>query len=643
MGILRPRTIRGQLMGGLILFEVLVLAILAIVVVKQQYQEFRDRIDQRLEYQATFLALQISADMEDRQLAALGHVARVMSTFSGIRLIQITDPQGNMLATSVPSEKTNASSLSTVEKNHLRNLSKPAIFSTDPDDFKTREAIAPVRVQGEVKALVWIYPDVSRDRQQLNDLLRVTLLSAVIAMAACTIFAGFLARQIAQPLGALIDATRKLTRNPENTNAFPVPVTSINEAADLTIAFNLMVASISEQRAGLNDTLALLDSMLANAPIGFAFFDQRLRMVRVNQFLARMNNLPVSRHLGKTIDEIFTSVAAAKLREGINQVFEDGYAVRDLEIMNADPEVAVAQRSTDSLEGSNEVRSWLANIYPVRTDAQTVRWVGVILVDTTERHRAEGALRKSEKLAATGRLAASIAHEINNPLEAVTNLLYLIRQANLDPETMQYAEIAQDEVARMSEITQQMLRFYRQSTKPAPSNVSALLDSVMALHHRRAASLQIDVSRRYESDLELFCFTGEMRQLFNNLIANAIDAMTPGGGRLMLRVQPVKSHAVSGLSGVRVTVADTGTGMTSEVRRHIFEPFFTTKEDTGTGLGLWVSGEIIHKHKGLIAIRSRARSEKGTDGGTVFSIFFPSDLESMLQSEALELEASDAV
>jgi signal transduction histidine kinase len=619
-------------MGGLILFEIIVLAILSALVIREQREELKNRTDQRLEYQASLIALQSGAALESGQYASLDRIVNAMQSAPGIRSVQITDLQGRTLVSSSGSDEKGHMSLTGLERTFLHDLSKPAIFSTDS---RTREAVAPVRTHGELQALVWIYPDDSRDRRQLQDLMRLTLLSALVGIAGCTLFASLMAREIARPLGILTQATRRLIRNPENTESFPIPVTSANEAADLTMAFNLMVASITEQRAGLNDTLALLDSMLANAPIGFAFFDRRLRMVRVNQFLARMNDLPVNRYLGKTIDEIFAPSAAVRLRAAVEQVFQEGQAVRDLEVTSEEPHAAHSP--------SADVRSWLANIYPVRTESQTVRWVGVIMVETTERRHAEDALRKSEKLAATGRLAASIAHEINNPLEAVTNLLYLVRSGDLDPKSKEYADLAQDEVARMSEITQQMLRFYRQSTRPAMANVCGLLDSVMALHDRRAASLQIEVIRSYGSGIELFCFTGEMRQLFNNLIANAIDAMTPGGGRLLLRVRYVRSHPLSGRTGVRVTVADTGTGMTREVRRRIFEPFFTTKDDTGTGLGLWVSAEIIQKHKASVAIRSRARGADRSGAGTVFALFFPLDLERMLRSEAMELQPTEAI
>ncbi len=590
-------------MSGLIVFEVIVLAVLSAVLIREQRAELRSRTDQRLEYQARGLAIQAEGPIGFEQRKTLQRVVDDLRHAPGIRAVQITDTQGRVLVSSDASVMGKLA-LSPVERTYLRELTKPEIFWSD----STREAVAPVRTDEVTTGYVWIYPDETRDRSQLHKLLLYTLLSAVFGVIGCTVVASLMARSIARPLGVLLKATRQLIRNPEDTTSFPLAVSSANEAADLTMAFNLMVASIQEQRTGLSDALALLDSMLANAPIGFAFFDRRLRFVRVNQFLAEMNGLPVSRHLGRTISEVFGGPVGASLEESIREVFERGQADQDLELES---------RPTD---GSGEQRNWLANVYPVRTEAQTVRWVGVILVETSERRRAEDALRKSEKLAAAGRLAASIAHEINNPLEAVTNLLYLIRRGTLDSASAGYADLAQHELARVAEITQQMLRFYRQSTLPNLSNVGELLDSVLTLHQGRVASLHVEVVRRYAPDVTLFCFSGEVRQLFANLIGNALDAMTPEGGRLLLRVR------YAGTSGVRVTVADTGSGIPPHVMQHIFEPFFTTKEAVGTGLGLWVSEEIVNKHNGTIRVRSLARREHG-GGGTVFTVFFPLDLE----------------
>jgi signal transduction histidine kinase len=619
MSILRPRTIRGQLMRGLIVFEVIVLALLSVVLINQQQKELHSRTARRLEYQAGVLAVQASGAIGSGQIDDLQRVVDAMRAAPSISAVLITDVQGKTLLSSDPGRKGKLT-LSKTEQAYLREMSKPQIFSVDE---KTSEAVAPIHVDGATRGFVWIYPDDSRDRAELQRLLEYSLLTALLGVVACTVFASLMARSIVRPLGMLMAATRRLIRNPEDTTDFPLAVTSANEAADLTMAFNLMVASIQEQRSGLNETLALLDSMLANAPIGFAFFDRRLRFVRVNQFFAKMNDVPMSRHLGRTVREVLPKPVERLLEQNIQKVFEHGRAVQDLEL-TIRPD-----------NGLSAERNWLANVYPVRTEAETVRWVGVILVETTERRRAEDALRRTEKLAAAGRLAATIAHEINNPLEAVTNLVYLIRRGKLDPASAEFADLAQHELARVSEITQQMLRFYRQSTLPSLSNVCELLESVLTLHQGRVTSLHVEVVRQYMPNVKLLCFAGELRQLFANLIGNALDAMAPGGGRLLLRVR------YAGTTGVRITVADSGSGMSPEVLRHIFEPFFTTKEAIGTGLGLWVSAEIVSKHNGKMRVRSRVRGEDGK-GGTVFMVFFPFNVEHGAASEKLTLTDSGA-
>ncbi|MBT9331449.1 ATP-binding protein [Paracidobacterium acidisoli] len=628
MAVLRPRTIRGQLMAGLIFFELLALLVFGVLMVREERQIVQERMDHRLEYQASILAVQAGTDFEAGHFDLLVPVLHAMQDAPSIRSVQITNAFGVTLLSSEPGME-NKLNLTGQEMSYLRDLHGPVVFWSAPG---THEAVAPVRIHGELKGFVWIYPDDANDRVQLRSLMKVTLISALVGLLGCTILASVMARTIARPLGVLMKATRQLIRDPEDISSFPLPVTSATESADLTVAFNLMVASMQEQRAGLTETLALLDSMLANAPTGFAFFDRKCRFVRVNQFLARMNDVPVARHLGRTVHEVFTRPAALRLERAIEEVFRTGEPVQDLELNGELP-------SQPGL-----TRNWLVNVYPVRTDAQTVRWVGAIIVDTTERRRAEDALRKTEKLAAAGRLAASIAHEINNPLEAVTNLLFLIRQSPLDAETSRFADLAQHEVARVSEITQQTLRFYRQSTLPTMANLCELLDSVLWLHQGRVNTLHVRVEREYDKDVHLFCFAGEMRQLLANLIGNALDAMSPSGGTLRLRVRRTHSPKDGGLTGVRISVGDTGCGIPPEARRRIFEPFYTTKDVTGTGLGLWVSAEIIRKHQAIVTLRSRTREQAdriqpGISQGTVFSVFFPSNPEEERPDQEAEISS----
>jgi signal transduction histidine kinase len=181
------------------------------------------------------------------------------------------------------------------------------------------------------------------------------------------------------------------------------------------------------------------------------------------------------------------------------------------------------------------------------------------------------------------------------------------------------------------------LRFHRQSTRPAVTNINEILDSVLSLHGGRVRGLQVDVERRYRGDVELFCFSGEMRQLFANLIGNALDAMPSHSGRLIVEVRYSRSWEDPAIKGVRVVVADTGCGMGPAILRRIFEPFFTTKEATGTGLGLWVSAEIIQKHQGRVCVRSRS-AEGGEKPGTVFMVFLPNS--ATLAASGLEMDGS---
>lgn len=259
-------------------------------------------------------------------------------------------------------------------------------------------------------------------------------------------------------------------------------------------------------------------------------------------------------------------------------------------------------------------------ISPIRDESGRPAGGSTIARDITERKRSEQALRLTEKLAATGRLAASIAHEINNPMASVTNLLYLLQHtSSLDDSARQYVTLAQEELQRIAHITRQMLGFYREADAPVAVKITDVLENVLSLYARKIRNQSIQVRKRFTFDGTVKAFPGEMRQVFSNLVVNALE-VTPNGGMLSLHVHRARDWQRGGREGVRVTVCDSGSGILPEHRRTIFEPFFTTKGERGTGLGLWVSNGIVRKHGGYIRVRSSVREGHS---GTCFAVFLP--------------------
>jgi signal transduction histidine kinase len=226
------------------------------------------------------------------------------------------------------------------------------------------------------------------------------------------------------------------------------------------------------------------------------------------------------------------------------------------------------------------------------------------------------ALRKSEKVAVAGRLAASIAHEINNPLEAVMNLHFLMRSADSLEVIKDYLAIADQELQRVTEITKQTLKFYRENTNPHRVNMAAVIESALQIYERRLKTFGIATDCEFEPECTVVGITGELRQVLANLISNAIDAM-PRGGRLRIRLARSRQWSNGLRRGVQVLIGDTGAGIPLSVRDTILEPFVSTKQEKGTGLGLWVSAEIVRKHGGIVRYRSKIGK------GTVFRVFLP--------------------
>ena len=368
---------------------------------------------------------------------------------------------------------------------------------------------------------------------------------------------------------------------------------------------------------------AELETVYQTAPVGLALFDPvELRCLRVNERQAEILGLPSDQVLGRTLAEIAPM-------PGLEEMFRD--AVRGRPVRNQVFEGELATRP-------GEHRVWNVSLSPVYGEgstesggAATVQAITSAWLEITHLKRAEAALVQSEKLAAVGRLASSISHEINNPLEAITNLLYLIaHHQDLPDELKVFVHMAQSELGRVSQIATQTLRFHRQALRPTWVSAGELIDAVVNLYQGRLANSGIKVRASYSTDTRVLCFENDIRQVLNNLIANAIDAMR-GGGQLIVRAHQAHNPH-TGSPGIRLTIADTGHGMSGAVQRRIFEPFFTTKDMNGTGLGLWISEGIVQRHHGRLTVKS---SQGERIHGTVFTLFLPT----MAASEAEVLAA----
>lgn len=240
----------------------------------------------------------------------------------------------------------------------------------------------------------------------------------------------------------------------------------------------------------------------------------------------------------------------------------------------------------------------------------------IVVSDTTDRKLAEYAVRTAEKLAATGKLANAIAHEINNPLESLTNYLYLAQSSSSIERVHKYLEGADLELARISRVTRQSLSFHRDTRTAVAIDIGGLLADVIDLFETSAVARRVRVDFDRQPTLTIYGYPGQLRQVFGNLVRNAAEAARPG---TEIRVR-VRSCHRAGREGTRVTIHDRGSGIPKDVQKMMFDPFFTTKELRGSGLGLWVSKNLVMEHKGSIRFRSSTRPECS---GTTFEVFLP--------------------
>ena len=360
---------------------------------------------------------------------------------------------------------------------------------------------------------------------------------------------------------------------------------------------------------------AELETVYQTAPIGLAQFDPvEFRCLRLNGRQAEIFGLPPEEIVGRHLKEI---APIGGLHEML-QTAAEGHTIKNRTVEGELP------------TRPGERRVWDVSFAPVFGEDGSVQAVTGAWLDITHLKKAEEALVQSEKLAAVGRLASSISHEINNPLEAITNLLYLISQSDHLPDDLRiYVHMAQSELLRVSQIATQTLRFHRQADKPTWVSPAELLDAVLNLYHGRLTNSGVRVQTSYATEKKILCFENDIRQVLNNLIANAIDAMRQGG-RLVVRAHDATQPS-TGRRGVRLTIADTGHGMPEPVRHRLFQPFYTTKGMNGTGLGLWISEGIVRRHQGRIEVRS---CQHPVHHGTVFTLFLPVEEEQERQTAA---------
>lgn len=329
------------------------------------------------------------------------------------------------------------------------------------------------------------------------------------------------------------------------------------------------------------------------------------RVTFLNPIASELTGIPDWEAKGKPIDEVFPIVNEATGEPADNPV---AHVMRSNGVVGLANHTALRHRSgrLTPIEDSAA---------PIRSDKGQA--IGVVLVfhDVTADRAAQEVLRKTEKLAAAARLSATVAHEINNPLEAVTNLIFLASATPDLPESARHhLVVAEQELERVAHITRQTLGFYRESNQPETVDLTLVVDAVLQLYRNKIESKRLQVERKIAPCPHVWANAGELRQVVSNLLSNAIDAAPPGG-HVALRCATVSTtndkHA-------ELVVEDSGPGVDPANRATIFDPFFTTKKDVGTGLGLWVSQEIVARHNGTLELR-----ERGALPGACFAIRLP--------------------
>jgi len=361
----------------------------------------------------------------------------------------------------------------------------------------------------------------------------------------------------------------------------------------------------AKQRAedALRTTSAQFRRFLDTAPVGLVRCSSDMRYLAANPAYAEIVGVPLEQIVGRPMIEVMGAEALQEIRPYVDRVMKGERLEYEALLPYRSGSRHVHVMWTPDTYGSNQIVGWIASV-----------------MDVTELKRAEENLHKVEKLAAAGQLAASLAHEINNPLSSVINALYLLKgQPGLDEHAQYLVNTAGTELQRVARIVKQSLSYYREGSTQQPVDLTALMEESLQVFSEKIRHAGIEVTKKLTPGTSMIGFSDEVRQVIDNLLLNAIEA-THDGGRLIVCVRPSRDWRNRAQMGARLTIADTGSGIPGASLAKVFEAFFTTKPEKGTGLGLWVVRGILAKHGGGIKVRSRQQKSRS---GTVISIFWP--------------------
>jgi PAS domain S-box-containing protein len=472
------------------------------------------------------------------------------------------------------------------------------IWKFESGQFYLEQRIA---FQGQPVGFVYIESDLGAMNDRLKTYGAILLMIVGAALVAALALSRISQRTVSQPILRLAETARRVSREKDYLVRAQVPADH-DEVALLVDSFNDMLHEIQQRDSALQESESQFRTLADSIPQMAWMAESNGDLFWYNHRWYEYTGTTPERMMGWGWETVHDPELLPEVRKNWRDSIKTGQPFQ----------MIFPLRGADGA-----FRQFLTLAMPVHdSHGKIVRWFGTN-TDITDQQRSEEALRQTEKLAATGRLAASIAHEINNPLEAVTNLVYLAR---IQPaNAAKYLNLADQELDRIAQITKNTLGFYRDTASPVPVDISAVLEEVVTLYARKIQFKRITLRPEYGEKIMITAFPGEIRQIFANLLANAIEAVTDSGS-LRIRAREATAPDEGNRRGVRITFLDNGTGIAPERIKKIFEPFYTTKKAVGTGLGLWLTVSLVAKHQGSLRVRSSVRPG---ETWTAFSLFLP--------------------